>query len=71
MNKITEEFKKLGMSASYHYADDSGIEWGHANLDKAKALKLFDDNPDLQDEMRVASRDFLWSLGSSRPKVDK
>ena len=71
MNKITEEFKKLGMSASYHYADDSGKEWRLADSDKKQALELFDNNPDLQDEMRTAARGFLWSLKQSRPEADK
>ena len=33
-----EEFKHLGISASFHYADDSCKEWPQARTKEAKAL---------------------------------
>lgn len=64
---VVAEFLELGRSASYHYADDSGRERSDARKDEAAALKLFDNNPDLQAEMRVAGKGFLWSLKRARP----
>ena len=68
MNSVTETFKKHGVWASYHYADDSGKEWVHGYTEKKLALIIFDDNPDLQAEMREIATDFLWSLKSERPE---
>ena len=62
-----EEFKSLGNSASFHYADDSCKEWPQARTQEAKALALFRDNPHLQDDMREIAKGFLWSL----PKGDR
>ena len=61
-----EEFKRLGDSASFHFADDSCKEWPKARTQEAKALALFRANPHLQDDMREIARGFLWSL----PKGD-
>lgn len=64
------EFKKLGMQASYHYADDSTKEWGLGRKNEAAALALFDDaEPELQTAMREISTGFLWSLNMARPKA--
>lgn len=63
------QFKKHGDSASYHYADDSGGEWGVARDRKTKALELFDSNPPLQAQMREIAKGFLWSLKTERPEV--
>ena len=68
MSSVVETFKQHGMKASYHYADDSGKEWGHGSREKKLALILFDDNPDLQAEMREIASQFLWSLQSDRPE---
>ena len=67
MNEALIKFKKRARQASFHYADDSCREWGLAKQDKDSALKLFDDNPELQDEMREIAKDELWSLSSERP----
>ena len=56
-----EQFKTHGMSASYHYADDSGKEWNLGDAEKAKALAVFDENPDHQAEMREVAKGFLWA----------
>ena len=65
---VFDDFKTHGINASFHYADDTASgEWRLARKEKLKALKLFDDNPDLQDEMRVIAKGFLWSLASDRP----
>jgi len=64
-----DRFKKHGQTASYHFADDSGSEWGHGNKEKALALELFDANENLQPQMReLAKEHFLWSLASERPR---
>lgn len=66
-NPVVEEFRKHGSTASYHYADDSTSEWGAGKRAECKALELFDNNPELQNEMRVISSRFLWSLEMKRP----
>lgn len=66
-----EQFKKHGMSASYHFADDSGSEWNHGNREKSLALELFDAHPDLQTAMREIAKGFLWTLSSDRPRFEE
>lgn len=70
--EVLAEFDRLGKDASYHFADDSGNEWGLANKAMREALALFDANPQLQSQMRELAKGFLWSLSfelSSRPKA--
>lgn len=67
MDDTLIKFKRHASRASYHYADDSCKEWDLAKQDKDAALKLFDDNPDMQAEMRGLAKDELWSLSSERP----
>lgn len=62
-----DEFKRAGMDASYHYADDSTKEWGLARKAEREALRLFDAHPEHQDEMREVAKGFLWSLNIERP----
>lgn len=64
---ILIKFKRHASSASFHYADDSCKEWGLAKQDKNDALKIFDENPELQNEMREIAKDELWSLSNERP----
>ena len=67
MNDVLEQFKTHGINASFHYADDTASgEWRLGSAEEAKALKLFDDNPSLQPQMRDISKGFLWSLASKR-----
>jgi len=56
------KFDALGRQASFHYADDSGKEWSQAKTLEAQARALFEQNPDLQDQMREMARGFLWTL---------
>ena len=66
---VVDDFKDLGMRASYHYADDTASgEWRLGSKLESLAIKLFDENPDLQAEMRKAAKGFLWSLNSKRPE---
>ena len=67
MSQLLDNFKKAGMSASYHYADNTGKEWGAAHKLERECLNMFDANPDSQDEMREIAKGFLWSLNSTRP----
>ena len=60
-------FKKEGLHASFNYADDTTSEWAIGDRHKAKALDLFDNNPDLQDKMREIAKGFLWTLTMDRP----
>ena len=62
MPDILEQFKDLGISASFHFADDSGKEWNIAHREQGIALALYRDNPALQDDMRKIAKGFLWSL---------
>ena len=66
MSSTIEQFEFYGLTASFHYADDTTEEWRFGDKEKRAALRLFDDNPDLQDEMRVIAKGFLWSLESER-----
>jgi hypothetical protein len=59
---LLEKFREDGMQASFHYADDSCKEWGNANRLERECLKVFDNNPELQDEMRVIAESFIWKL---------
>ena len=65
--EVIEIFNTLGQKASYHFADDSGREWGQASEYKNIALDLFDACPEYQDEMREIAKKFLWSLKRERP----
>lgn len=62
MNTIQEQFETAGNQASYHYADDSGREWGSGHAAKAVAMQLYWDNPELQAELAEIAKGFLWSL---------
>lgn len=62
MSEILEQFKKHGMDASYHFADDTCKEWAFAYIEKEKALTLFNDHPELQPEMIEIAKSFLWTL---------
>jgi hypothetical protein len=64
--EILKEFTDLGMSASFHYADDSGKEWTLANDQKRKAEQLYIQNPDLRPRMEEIAFGFLWSLDTAR-----
>jgi hypothetical protein len=66
MEEILKEFTELGQKASYHYADDSTKEWNLGDRAKREALKLFDNNSELQAQMRVIARNFLWSITLER-----
>jgi len=68
---IFDEFKTLGLRASYHYADDTASgEWRMGSKLEAQALKMFDAaTPEEQDKMREIAKGFLWSLKSKRPPV--
>jgi hypothetical protein len=53
MNETLEQFKSLGMSASFHYADDSCREWGQAKIEELEAMQLYFRNPDLRRNERA------------------
>ena len=64
VDKTLKQFKTAGMNASFHYAADTCSEWGLGDKHKKAALKLFDENPELQPKMRLIAKGFLWSLTS-------
>jgi len=59
---ILDLFKKYGMNASYHYADDSGKEWVLGHQEKQKCLKIYNEHIELHPEMEEIAIGFLWSL---------
>lgn len=61
-NETLDKFQKLGMDASYHFADDTGKEWGIGFELQREAEAIFAANPDLHQQMREISKKFLWSL---------
>ena len=67
-NETLEQFRNHGSTASHHYADDTTGEWGAGRRAEGKALDLFDNNPELQLDMRKIAKGFLWSLNSKRPE---
>ena len=72
MNEILEQFKDYGMQASFHYADDTASgEWRLGSNLESRALKLFDENPELQPEMREIAKRFIWTLHIKRPVEQK
>ena len=60
--EILEEFKKAGLDASYHYADDSGQEWKFAYPLVDKCMKLVKEHPELHEEMKEISKKFIFSI---------
>lgn len=71
IEEILQDFKQLGETASYHYADDSTKEWDLASRAEQKALEIFDNHPDLEEKFREIALGFLWSLSMKRPKNTK
>jgi hypothetical protein len=66
MNETLEQFKSLGMSASFHYADDSCREWGQAKIEELEAMQLYFRNPDLRPQMKEISKGFLWAYSAEK-----
>lgn len=63
MIEILDKFGKHGARASFHFADDTASgEWRLGNAEKAKAVKLYKDNPKLRPEMEEIAKGFLWTL---------
>ena len=62
MNALLDSFRELGKSASFHYADDSGSEWGAARHDEAEAMKIYHAHPELKSEFEAIAENFLWDL---------
>ena len=69
MNARVRDFVTHGKDASFHYADDSGKEWGQGDIDKRAALAIFDAHPEMEAKFREAAKGFLWSLSSERPEL--
>ena len=62
---ILKEFKHYGMSASFHYADDTHSgDWMKGSSYEAKAMALFREHPELEAEMREIAKGFIWTLKS-------
>jgi len=59
---ILKDFEFAGRTASYHYADDTGGEWGLGDAAHRRAMDLYHQNPQLQAAMLEISKKFLWSL---------
>ena len=60
--EILEQFKKAGLDAFYHYADDSGKEWHLAYPLVDKCMKLVKEHPELHEEMKEISKKFIFSM---------
>jgi hypothetical protein len=58
---ILKQFEELGNTASFHFAGDNS-ELRSAYDAQTAAMKLYFDNPDLQDQMKKIANGFLWSL---------
>ena len=66
-------FESHANSASFHYADDSGKEWGSARSRKRQAMALYESHPDLREHMRPIGERQLWALDFRREaaKIDE
>ena len=60
--EILEEFKKCGLDASFHYADDSGQEWKFAYPLVSKCMKLAKEYPELHPEMAEIAKNFIFLM---------
>lgn len=58
------EFLHEGMTASYHYADDSGKEWPLGTLHRDRALAVYEKRPDLESRLLEVGKKFLWSFST-------
>ena len=63
-DEIVSEFAHEGMTASYHYADDSGEEWGLGSLHQDRAIALWKAHPELTPRFLEIGRKFLWSFST-------
>lgn len=61
-SEIIEQFSKMASSASFHYADDSGNEWGQARQAEDAAMQIYHDNPKLQPKMDKIGATQLWAM---------
>lgn len=64
-SEILDKFYTLGNNASYYYADDNCKEWGLAKQLEKQAVGLYNDHPELREQMERIAKEFLWSLKSS------
>ena len=60
--EILEEFKNCGLDASFHYADDSGLEWKFAYPLVDKCMKLAKEYPSLHTEMAEIAKHFIFTM---------
>lgn len=60
--QILEEFKKAGLDASFHYADDTGKEWHLAYPLVDKCMKLAKEHPELHTEMAEIAKHFIFAM---------
>ena len=60
--QILEEFKKAGLDASFHYADDTGKEWHFAYPLVEKCMKLAKEHIELHTEMAEIAKHFIFSM---------
>lgn len=60
--EILEQFKKAGLDASFHYADDTGKEWHLAYPLVEKCMKLAKEYPELHTEMAEIAKHFIFLM---------
>lgn len=63
-DEIVSEFAHEGMTASYHYADDSGKEWSLGSLHRDRAIAIWRAHPELTTRFLEVGRNFLWSFSA-------
>ena len=56
-----DAFRYYAWLASYHYADDTTMEWDSARQAKAIALAVFDYHVGYQKRMRQIAGEQLWA----------
>lgn len=65
---LLELFRCLGEKASYHFADKTRLEWRQGEDSKNKAIQLYEDHPELQQQMNNIFKAFSWDIGARRKR---
>ena len=64
--EILEEFKRCGLDASFHYADDTGKEWYLAYPLVEKCMKLAKEHVELHPEMAEIAKHFIFLMSFNK-----
>jgi hypothetical protein len=71
--EVLEQFKSLGMKASFHFAAEYPNEDQQAYSAKYKAMELFKEHKNLREDMARIAKGFIWvsSFERDRANIEK